>query len=195
MGTPTTIYGVVEKREGFYIDYVINDGKQKTQIVDDAKADKYVARYVKAEGYLNHIVMQGAGANWVTPFYDLSDVDFTIVKDCDAILQIINTPEFEKHFQISKRFGDSLTVYISDYGDLKPSELCNAVTAASGKTIAFAKVDFDIYAYDPTGKIINPRIVVWKENNQYHFVETETNRKLIASVKRGKVKDISTGVF
>lgn len=116
--------------------------------------------------------------------------------DCDNIVTILNTPEFEKHFQISKRFGDSLTVYISDYGDLKPSDLCNPVTAASGKSVSFAKVDFEVKLNDhPKGEIFNPRIVVWKEKGEYNFFMTEANLKLIASVKRDKVKDISTGVF
>lgn len=115
--------------------------------------------------------------------------------NCNNITAIINTPEFEKHFQISKRFGDSLTVYIGDYGDLDASVLCNAVTTASGKVISFAKADFEVKIDETSRSVTNPRIVVWKEKGKYRFFETETNLNFDASVKKGKVKVLGRGVF
>jgi hypothetical protein len=185
IGTQATVYGVVAKDEGdvwYHIKY-----DEQTFYIEDPKTEKFMGRYVKAEGKLMPRTSHRPSR--------LLNPKITIVSDYDNIAKIINTPEFDKCFAICRKPEDKFVIYISDYGDLNPDELCGSLTTACSKPVTFAKVDFDVYAHEPSGKVINPRIVVWKENNQYHFYQTESNMKLIASVKRSKVKDISTGVF
>lgn len=117
------------------------------------------------------------------------------VSDCDNISKIIKTPEFDKCFAICRRPEDKLVIYVAEYGDLNPAELCSPLMTACSKPVTFAKVDFDVNKFDITGKVTNPRIVVWKEKGKYHFFETETNMKFSASVKNDKVTDIERGVF
>ena len=116
--------------------------------------------------------------------------------DCDNIAKIVNTPEFDDCFGSCQKANDKIVLYISSYGDLDPDELCGSLTLACGKTVTFAKLDFEV-RIDATSKgaVVNPRIVVSKQYKKYRFFETETNRILTASVKNGRVKGIGTGAF
>lgn len=112
--------------------------------------------------------------------------------DCDNLSKIINTSEFVKHFNLTNKTNNVIIIY----SDLGQSKLCDKLKISNGKTIVFAKLNFQVKLNDNSkGKITNPRIVVSKENNEYHFFETETNLKFQASVKKGKVMDVSYGIF
>jgi hypothetical protein len=116
--------------------------------------------------------------------------------DCNNIAKIIATPDFEKCFGICRKTDDKIILYIGKYGDLDPDELCVSITASCGKTVTFAKVDFEVKIDETSrGVVVNPRIVVWKEYNKYRFFETETNKAFTASVKKGKVKVTGMGAF
>lgn len=112
--------------------------------------------------------------------------------DCDNLSKIINTSEFGKHFNLTNKSNNVITIY----SNLDQSKLCDKLKISNGKTIVFAKLNFQVKLSDNSkGKVTNPRIVVSKENNEYHFFETETNLKFQASVKKGKVMDVSYGIF
>ncbi|RWW99693.1 hypothetical protein [Flavobacterium cerinum] len=112
--------------------------------------------------------------------------------DCDNLAKVINSPEFSKHFNLSNKSNNVITIY----SDLDQSKLCDKLKISNGKTIVFAKLNFQVKLNDNSrGKVTSPRIVVSKQNNEYHFFETETNLKFQASVKKGKVVNISYGVF
>lgn len=112
--------------------------------------------------------------------------------DCDNLIKIVNTPEFGKHFNLTNKSSNVITIYC----DLDQSKLCDKFKISNGKTIVFEKLNFKVELNDNSnGKLTNPRIVVSKQNNEYHFFETETNLKFQASVKKGKVMNISYGVF
>ncbi|PZR24421.1 MAG: hypothetical protein DI539_00145 [Flavobacterium psychrophilum] len=192
LGTPTIIYGVVEKKEG-YIWYSIDQLDSLPVYIEEAKAEKYLGKYVKAKGYASHrhVHFVGGGS---AHYHRMFNIKFTVVKDCDAILQIINTPEFDKSFNISKRPADSLTFYIGKEGNIDASILCNNIKIY-GKAITFAKTNFEVKIDETSRTVTNPRIVVWKEKDTYRFFETETNLNFDATVKRGKVKILGRGAF
>lgn len=191
--TKTTIYGVLESKSDKSWPE-INFDKKKVNI-DDAKADKYVGRYVKAEGYLSdrHVHFIGRGSEFS---YRMEYVKFTVVKDCDNILTILNFPEFEKQFQISKKPTDSVTIYLCNYGDLDRATLCNDLKTNTGKTIHFAVAHFEPKIYEGRRDVPYPYIVISKIKGRYYFVDLDTNASFDAAVKNGKVKkDYSLGAF
>lgn len=112
--------------------------------------------------------------------------------DCDNLAKIVYTPEFGKHFNLTNKSNNVITIY----SDLNQSKLCDKLEISNGKTIVFVKLNFEVKLNENSkGEVTNPRIVVSKQNNEYHFFETETNLKFKASVKKGKVVGISYGVF
>lgn len=126
----------------------------------------------------------------------LLSLSFTVKgSDCENIELIMGDSAFESCFGACARKGDQFTIYIKQSKELKGLSLCEPFRHSCGKQILFAQADFEVKIDQTSRKVVNPRIVVWKEKNKYHFFETETNLKLSASVKNGKVVDINLGVF
>ncbi len=118
-----------------------------------------------------------------------------LTDDCASIALILKTPEIYKFFQFDKK-GENIKIYMVDFGNLNNDNLCDLVIIPNGQYVTFAKADFEVNLNDNSFDAkFNSRLVVWKENNKYHFFDTETNQKFSASVKNNKVIDISFGVF
>lgn len=119
-----------------------------------------------------------------------------VPKTCRQLEAIVTHEKFLKHFRLCECNDVSIALYNSGEGDDK-SLLCEGFELPCGKMVYSYNADFDVnFEKASNGEVTNPRIVYFKVKNKYEFLETETNRHLIATVADdGTVSFSGIGVF